>query len=151
MSCECTGRVETRKYLRKSYYHHIECPAANFLAAFMWRKPLNSVDLTIATHRKPKKVFDGTNTQVVAQMINKCRIKIMKKELYNVRDLPRIEDRKKGRRKHCSKQNRICNCFQLIYTRTYLLGSGWEWIYLGQSFWFCLIIFQTYYIRCSTH
>ena len=28
------------------------------------------------------------------------------------------------RRKHCSNLNRICNYFQLIYTRTYLLGLG---------------------------
>ena len=39
------------------------------------------------------------------------------------------------RRKHYSNLNCICNCFQLIYTRTYLLGPGWEWIYLDQSFW----------------
>ena len=40
-------------------------------------------------------VSDGTNTQVVVQMINKCRIKIVQKELYNVRDPPWIGDRKK--------------------------------------------------------
>ena len=31
---------------------------------------------------------NGTDTQVRAQMINKCRIKIGRKELYNVRDPP---------------------------------------------------------------
>ena len=39
------------------------------------------------------------------------------------------------KRKYCSNLNCICKCFQLIYTRTYLLGSSWEWIYLDQSFW----------------
>ena len=42
---------------------------------------------------------------------------------------------KNFRRKHYSNLNCICNCFQLIYTRTYLLGLGWEWIYLDKSFW----------------
>ena len=52
----------THKYLRKNCYHHIECTAATFLAAFMLRRLLNSVALTTATHRKPKRVFDGTCT-----------------------------------------------------------------------------------------
>ena len=62
----------------------------------MWRRLLNSAALTTTTHRKPERVFDETSTQVVAQMINKCRIKIVQEELYNVRDLPWIEDQKKG-------------------------------------------------------
>ena len=36
----------------------------------------------------PERVSDGSSTQVVALMINKCRIKIIKKEPYNVRDPP---------------------------------------------------------------
>ena len=102
----------------------------------MWRRPLNSAALATTTHRKPKRVFDGTCTRVGAQIINKCRIKIVQKELYNVRNPPRIEDRKNHRRKHCSNLDCICNCFQLIHTKTYLLGLGWEWIYLDQSFLF---------------
>ena len=60
----------------------------------MWRRPLNSAALATATHIKPKRVFDGTSTQVVTQMINKCRIKIVQKKLYNVRDLSWIEVQK---------------------------------------------------------
>ena len=85
---ECTGRMKARKYLRKSYCHHIKCPVANFLAAFIWRRPLNSVGLVITTHRRLERVSDGTSTQVIAQMINKCRIKIVQRELYNVRGPP---------------------------------------------------------------
>ena len=99
MHRERTGRVEAMKYLRKSCCHCVECPVTNFLATFMWRRPLNSAALATTTHRKPKRVSDWTSTQVVAQMINKCRIKIVQKELYNVRDPPWIEDRKKERKK----------------------------------------------------
>ena len=102
----------------------------------MWKRPLNSVVLATTTCRKPKRVSDGTDTRVGAQMINKCRIKIVQKKLYNVRDPPRIGDWKNHRRKHCSNQDSICNCFQLIHTRTYLLGPGREWIYLDQFFLF---------------
>ena len=59
------------KYLRKDCYHRIKCMLATFLTAFIWRRPLNSTVLTIATHRKLKKVSYGTSTQVIAQMINK--------------------------------------------------------------------------------
>ena len=94
MHRERTGRVEVRKYLKKSYCHRIEYLAANFLVASMWRRPLNSDVLASTTHRKSKRVSDETNTQIVAQMINKYRIKIVQKELYNVRNPPWIEDRK---------------------------------------------------------
>ena len=66
----------TQKYLRESCYHHIEYTTTTFLAAFMLRRPLNSAALATTTHRKPERVFDGTCTQVRAQMINKCRIKM---------------------------------------------------------------------------
>ena len=54
----------------------------------MWRRPLNSAALATATHRKPKWVSDETSTQVRAQMINKCGIKMAQRRLYNVRDPP---------------------------------------------------------------
>jgi len=85
---EHTRRKETQKYLRKSWYHCIKCTAATFLVAFMWRRLLNNVVLAIITHRKPKRVSDAIGTQVKAQTINKCRIKIILRELYNVRNPP---------------------------------------------------------------
>ena len=57
-----TKRMGTPKYLRESCYHHIECYVTNFLAAFMWRRPLNSAVLTIPTHKGPERVFDETST-----------------------------------------------------------------------------------------
>ena len=32
---ESTGQMKVMKYLRESYYHHIECSVANSLAALM--------------------------------------------------------------------------------------------------------------------
>jgi len=86
MHHERTGRMGARKYLRESCCHCIECSAANFLTAFMWRRPLNNAALTTPTHKEPKRVSDGTNTQIVAWMINKWRAKIIQREVYNVRD-----------------------------------------------------------------
>ena len=62
---ERTGRMEARKYLRESCCHCVEYFAANFLAAFKWRRPLNSATLAIPTHKGPERVFNATNTQVV--------------------------------------------------------------------------------------
>ena len=64
----------------------------------MWRRPLNSAILAKATHRKPKRVSDGTGTQIRAQMTNKCRIKMVQRELYNVRDPPQGNDQKNRKR-----------------------------------------------------
>ena len=72
-----TGGMEARKYLREGCCHCIECSAANFLTVFIWRRPLNSATLATTTHRKPKKVFNGTVTQVRAQMTNKWMIKMI--------------------------------------------------------------------------
>ena len=83
---EHTRRSGTQKYLRESCYHHNECTATTFIAVFMWRRPLNSAVLATTIHRKPKRVSDETGTQVRAQMTNKCRIKMVQKELYNVGD-----------------------------------------------------------------
>ena len=57
-----TGRLGARKYLRKSYCHCIEYSTANFLAAFMWKRPMNSAVLATPTHRGPKGVFDEIST-----------------------------------------------------------------------------------------
>ena len=88
VSHECARMKETQKYLRESCYHRIKCTTATFLAAFMWRRPLNNATLANTTHRKPKRVSNGTCTQVRAQMINKYRIKMAQRGLYNVRDPP---------------------------------------------------------------
>ena len=64
------------------------------MAAFIWKRPLNNAGLATTTYIKSKRVSDGTDTQVVAQMINKCRIKIDQKELYNARDPSWMGDRK---------------------------------------------------------
>ena len=82
MRCKRTGQMGAKEYLRKSCYHHIECFAAKSLAAFIWRRPLNSV----AFHRGPVRVSDGISTQVVAWTIDKWRAKIIQKEIYNVID-----------------------------------------------------------------
>ena len=71
MHHERAGRMETKKYLRKSCCHRIECPVTNFLVAFMWRRPMNSVALATTTHRRSERVSDGTDTQVVTQITNK--------------------------------------------------------------------------------
>ena len=61
----------------------------------MWRRPLNSAILATTAHRELKKIPDGTSTQVITQMINKYRIKMVQEELYNVSDLPQIEGGRK--------------------------------------------------------
>ena len=39
----CKEGIRTRKYLGKSCYHRIKRTTIAFLAALMWRRPLNSV------------------------------------------------------------------------------------------------------------
>ena len=48
-----------------------------------------------ATHRRLRKVADGTSTQMKVQMINRCRVKISQKGLYKLKDSPQKKKRKK--------------------------------------------------------
>ena len=128
------------KYLRKDCYHRIKCMLATFLTAFIWRRPLNSTVLTIATHRKLKKVSYGTSTQVIAQMINKQRIKMIHEELYNVRDLSQTRGLDKLQKEYCSNIIYTCTQFQLIYINVNLLGLE---IY---SYW-CLLFYSNYLLN----
>jgi len=74
----------------------------SYLSSHIYVEKTNSAALTTTTNRRPKGVSDGTDIQIGTQMINKCRIKMTQKELYNVRDLPREGDRKIERKKYYS-------------------------------------------------
>ena len=80
------GRWESPKDLRKSCCRRIKCTVTTFLAAFMWRRHLNSETLVTTTHKEPGNVADRTDTQVKFQMNDKCRVKMIRKELYNVKN-----------------------------------------------------------------
>ena len=79
-------RGESPKDLRKSCCHRIKCTVTTFLAAFMWRRHLNNETLVISTHRELEEVSDRTNTQVKSQRNDKCRVKMIQRELYNVKN-----------------------------------------------------------------
>ena len=79
-------RWESPKDLKKSCCHRIKCIATTFLIACIWRRHLNSETLVITTHKELEEVFDGTDTQVKSQMNDKCRVKMIKIELYNVKN-----------------------------------------------------------------
>ena len=86
MNMKEKGGGGAQKYLRKSCYHRIKFTVTTFLTTFMWRKHLNSETLVTTTHRKPREVSDGTGTQVISQTIDKCRVKMIQRELYNVKN-----------------------------------------------------------------
>ena len=77
---------ESPKDLRKSCCHRIKCTVTTFLTAFMWRRHLNNETLVISTRREPEEVSDRTNTQVKSQRNDKCRVKMIQRELYNVKN-----------------------------------------------------------------
>ena len=68
----------------------------NVLTALMMKGPLNSIVLVAATHKGFRKVADGSSTRVMACTINRWRVRIDWKEVYNGRDPPRIGDCEKG-------------------------------------------------------
>ena len=78
-------RWESPKDLTKSCCHCIKCTVTTFLATFMWRRNLNSETLVTTTRKESEEVSDKIDTQVKSRMNDKCRIKIIWKELFNVK------------------------------------------------------------------
>ena len=54
----------------------------------MWRIPLNSAVLAAATHKELGGVSNGMGTQVGIQVINKCKVQMIRKSLYDVEKPP---------------------------------------------------------------
>ena len=89
----------------------------NVLAALMMKGPLNSMALVAATHRGCGKVVDGASTRVIACTINRWKVKIDRKEIYNGKDPPRMGDREKGRGRE-KKEKTAVVCMVLKTTVT---------------------------------
>ena len=49
---------------------------------------MNSVALAVATHKGLKGESNGMGAQVEVQVINKCKVQMIRKSLYNVEKLP---------------------------------------------------------------
>ena len=73
---------------------------------------MNSAVLVAATYREFRKMVDGTSTRVMTCMINRWRAKIDWNEIYNVRDPPRMGDRKRRQRKK-EKEKTVAICMIL--------------------------------------
>ena len=78
---------------------------ATFLAALMWRRPVNSAALAITTYRKMEEVFNGTITQVRVQINNKCKAMMASRRLYKKRSPHEERDREKGEEKRGTENN----------------------------------------------
>ena len=65
----------------------------------MWRRHLNSEILVITTHKEPEEVSNRTDTQVKSQINDKCRVKMIQRELYNVKNPLSKGDQKNPRKK----------------------------------------------------
>ena len=102
------------------------------MAAFMWRRHLNNEVLATTTHRKSGEVSDGTSTQVISQTIDKCRVKVTQRELYNVKNPLWKEDQRNSRKED---RKLIYNCIQseFIYMNGKLLEL-WVCSYLSLKF-----------------
>ena len=136
----------TQKYLKESCSHCIKCTVVTFLATFMWKRPLNSTILTTATHREPERVSDGTDTWVRAQMINKCRVKMVHWDLCNVRDF--LEERiGNSRKKHCSNlESRLTAKLWEQYLRINLLRLGRGRFSLVNVYYLSFFVIKIYWL-----
>ena len=71
---------------------------------------MNNTALAATTHRGLKEVSDGMGTQVGIQIINECKVQMIRKELYNVEETQEEGAKKKREereREHCSILNNL--------------------------------------------
>ena len=94
-----------------------------FMTVFMWNRSLNSVSQEIIIQKKLKKKSDGTNTQVVAQMMNKCRGRMVQKDYIMGNIFHKVGGEKN--RERGPQQSQLPLYFvYVIYMSTCLLGHG---------------------------
>ena len=119
-----------------------------FLAALIWRRPLNSVALATATHKGLKGVSDGMSAQMEVQMINKCKAQMIRKSLYNVEKPPWSTRRKK-------EKDNIVACKRNLMWWSVLINKILSLLrkrsFDHNSFYFCLFVHQFHASHCSTH
>ena len=81
--------------------------------------------MATTTHRKPGEVFNGTGTQVISQTINKCMVKMIQRELYNVKN-----PLWKGIKEILGK--RITSLFTIVRSENWSIwtksSSDWEFV-----------------------
>ena len=94
------------KTSRRSHNYRIKWRKATFSAPLMWKRQANSVSLANATHRKIRKISDGTGTQVKVQMDNKCKVLINLRRLYKGRKSPWRRDRNLINRKERGRKSK---------------------------------------------
>ena len=115
------GRRKTPKYLGKSCYRHIKCTVPTLMTAFMWSRPLNRVSWEIIIQKKLKKKSNGTNTQVVAQMMNKCRGRMVQGD-YIIGNIFHKEGIEKWKRERVAITRTLilclCNLYEHLPSRT---------------------------------
>ena len=87
----------------------------------MWRRHLNNGTLVTTTHRKLGEVSDETSTQVISQTIDKCRVKMIPMELYNVKN-PLWKGKEKILEKRIRSLLTILHRKKSIYIKEKLLG-----------------------------
>ena len=111
----------------------------------MWRRHLNSKTLVITTYRGSEEVSDGTNTQVESQMNDKCRVKMIQRELYSRRN-PSWKGDPEIKRENTVTIWTILVTIVIQYT---LEQSPSKWavdkLSCTNLVHFCLIVLETYY------
>ena len=89
----------------------------NVLATLMRKGPPNSAALVAATHRGFREMADRTSTRVMTCTINRWRVKIDWKEVYNVKDPPRMGDHgKRVEREKNEKTVAVCMVLKTTVT-----------------------------------
>ena len=79
------GGGRTQKYLRKKCYHNIKFTVITPGHIYV-EKTFEQWNSGYYNSQKTRRGVDGIGTQVISQTIDKCRIKMIKRELYNVKN-----------------------------------------------------------------
>ena len=117
----------------------------------MWRRYLNSKTLVITTYRGSEEVSDRIDTQVESQMNDKCRVKMIQRELYSRRN-PSWKGDPEIKRENTVTIWTILVTIVIQYT---LEQSSSKWAVNKLSctnlVHFCLIVLETHYNYYPIH
>ena len=139
------------KYLRESYYYHIECSVTNSLTALIWKWYLNSNLHPYSYSQKFQKGVDGIGINI-RNLVYTWRVEMTEGRQYKRERIPWGDEIREWREKYYRNKSWTCNQIQKRYIQELISSNCAENVFLKiKLVYFCFLVIWANYNCCLTY